>query len=240
MNNDNNNRIYVAEFGYVELRNLSGPTRRPDEFFDADDIDPPNAARFSFDAADKVQLRENDLKLADYLMRNQHWSPFEMIECWFVMKLPIFIARQFVRHRTVSLNEVSARYTKLKREFYIPNFEEVGTQCTDNKQGRDISKECDYADTWRSTLKHNCNAAFDAYELAIANGVPNEIARIGLPLNIYTTWLWKQNLRNVMHFLSLRLHDHAQYEARVYARAVEELLNRNLPNCMELFNKYKR
>ena len=109
-----NPTIAVLDHGFVTLRNISGPTRRSDELYDADDIDPANTARMSFNQTDSCRTREQDLKLCEYLMKNWHNTPFEMVEVWLEMKLPIFVARQFVRHRTVSINEVSGRYVTLQ------------------------------------------------------------------------------------------------------------------------------
>jgi len=126
-------KIDVLDHGYVILRNISGPIRRASQPFDADDTDPANAARFSFDAADQeTRVREDDLKLARYLWKNRHTTPFEMVEVWLEMQMPIFVARQFVRHRTVSINEVSARYVQLPKQFYIPDPKVIGVKSASN------------------------------------------------------------------------------------------------------------
>jgi len=231
--------IKVLDHGYVRLRNLAGPTRRLDMDFDADDIDPANAARFSFDGADKGRLREDDLKLANYLMKHKHTTPFEMIVAWFEMKMPIFVARQFVRHRTVSINEISGRYTKLPNDFYIPDTDAIGCKAATNKQGRTLTEVNVYADNFREILSATSEGAYAHYTKALEQGIPNELARCFLPLNIYTKWLWKQDLHNLMHLLMLRLDGHAQYEARQYAKAIYDLLNEALPNCMKLFREYR-
>lgn len=238
--------IFCLDHGYVTLRNIAGPVRRPELAFDARDIDPANSARFSFDAADKTDRSEDqDLKLDDYLLKNRHTTPFEMIIIWLEMKMPIFVARQFVRHRTVSINEVSARYVKLPNEFYIPEASVVGIKASTNKQGRDIvniddPKYNSIVKDFRTTLAGHCEMAYSHYQHFIDNGIPNELARSILPLNIYTKWLWKQDLWNMMHFLMLRLDSHAQYEARVYAQAVYDLLAQVLPHCMSLFDRHIR
>lgn len=238
--------ITVLDHGYVKLRNISGPTRRPDEEFDADSVDPANSARFSFDAADDPdRTREADLKLASYLIRNRHNTPLEMIEVWLEMKMPIFVARQFVRHRTVSINEVSARYVQLPNEFYIPHPDDVGEKSKSNKQGRQIETveesiiRNSSATVFCSNLTLHCENAYGYYEHAIENGIPNELARCFLPLNIYTKWLWKQNLHNLMHFLSLRSHEHAQFEARAYAIGIRTLLHEQIPELIELYEDHR-
>ncbi len=234
--------IKVLDHGYVKLRNLSGPTRRPDEEFDADDVDPANTARFSFDQADQDRDREDDIKLDRYLMKNYHTTPIEMIEVWLEMKMPIFVARQFVRHRTVSINEVSARYVKLAPEFYIPELENVGIKSKSNKQGRTIIEVenggptiSELVKVFVESLRVNSEATYEMYEAALKANIPNELARCFLPLNIYTKWIWKQDLHNMMHFLKLRMHPHAQFEAREYANAIYELLAPQLPALMGMF-----
>lgn len=259
--------VKCLDHGFVILRNLSGPTRRAfikvgginnigaegssismahEVDFDADDRDIANVARISFDGLDSTRALEADLKLADYLMRNKHTSPFEMIEVWLEMKLPIFVARQFVRHRTVSINEVSARYTKLPAEWYIPSLHTVGHKPASMKQGRSIGEarltdeQEELAREFLMSLDVQCQSSYKLYELYLEKGIPPELARMCLHLNHYTHWVWKQDLHNLMHFLSLRTHSHAQYEARVYAEAVYQLLKEHLPNLMELFDKYRR
>lgn len=233
------NKIPVLDHGYVLLRNISGPTRRPNDPFDADSIDPANSARFSFDAADKEDRpREADLKLVNYLIKNKHTTPIEMIEIWLEMKMPIFVARQFVRHRTVSINEVSARYVQLPNEFYIPNPQNVGQKSESNKQGRNIEGIYQYDETaeiYCKRLAYNSQWAYSEYERAINAGIPNELARCFLPVNIYTKWLWKQDLHNLMHFIKLRDHSHAQYESQQYAKAIKTLLKEHIPELMEMY-----
>ncbi|RLA60507.1 MAG: FAD-dependent thymidylate synthase [Epsilonproteobacteria bacterium] len=174
-------------------------------------------------------------------------TPMEMVEVWMEMKLPIFVARQFVRHRTATINEVSARYAILPDDWYIPELDVIGCKATSNKQGRDIKKliECHPEDIqimkdFRDTLNTRCLEAHTDYIDYIEKGIAPEVARSLLHLNHYTHWVWKQDLSNLMHFLSLRLHEHAQYEARVYAQAIYDLLQQYLPETMRLFDEYKR
>jgi len=234
----------VLDHGEVILRNISGPTRRlhshNDSSFDADDVDPANAARMSFDNMDAQRSREQDLALAEYLMKNRHTTPFEMIEIWLEMKMPIFVARQFVRHRTVSINEVSGRYVTLTNQWYIPCPDTVGVKPEHVKQGRVITPTTKAAVDFCKRLDQDCQQGYDHYLDSIKSGIPNELARCHLHLNHYTHWLWKQDLHNMMHFLSLRVHDHAQWEAQQYGYAILELLREALPHSMALFDKYRR
>lgn len=248
--------VTVLDHGFVTLHNISGPTRRQDVWsvfnddgdiqrslseshaFDADDTDPANTARMSFNQMNSGRTREQDLKLAEYLMKNKHTTPFEMIEVWLEMKMPIFVARQFVRHRTVSINEVSARYTTLPAEWYIPDA--VGGKAPNAKQGQ--ADNLDGAiDLWfKLNLTDQCSKSYRMYRRAIELGVAPEHARMFLHLNHYTHWIWKQDLHNLMHFLSLRDHPHAQVEAQAYAKAIDGLIRQHLPHCMALYDTYRR
>lgn len=231
-------RTKVLDHGFVELRNLAGPTRRNHLPFDAIDADPAEAARMSFNNFDEERTEEQDHQLSRYLMKNWHTSPFEMVECWLVMKLPIFVARQFVRHRTVSINEVSARYITLPEEWYVP--EVVGGKAKSAKQGQEdnLSEE---TQTWfRLMLDTDCKQSYSNYLQAIHAGVAPEHARMFLHLNHYTHWLWKQDLHNILNFLRLRDHGHAQIESQRYAQAVDGMLRLNLPKSMDLYDEYRR
>jgi thymidylate synthase (FAD) len=250
-------KIVVLDHGFVQLRNIAGPTRRtqdpvPDNMdsgfeggwtlqprpFDADDTDPADAARMSFDQMSADRARETDLKLCDYLMKNKHTSPFEMIEVWLEMKIPIFVARQFVRHRTVSINEVSGRYITLPGEWYVPAT--VGGKPPKAKQGQVDTLPISVQDDFRYELDDDCRSSYGKYLKWLERGVAPEHARLTLHLNHYTHWLWKQDLHNLMHFLSLRDHSHAQVEAQHYARAIDTLIRTYLPETMELYDKYRR
>ena len=230
-------KINVLDHGYVALRNISGPTRRELCEFDADDTDPANAARMSFDQTDSGRTKEQDLKLADYLYRNRHSTPFEMVEIWLEMKLPIFVARQFVRHRTACINEVSGRYITLPAEWYIPDV--VGGKSADKKQGQTNDLDENTQESFKEDLHWHCQRGYSLYLEAIQRQVAPEHARMLLSLNHYTHWLWKQDLRNMLSFISLRDHEHAQIEAQMYARAITELLESVLPETIKLYRKYK-
>jgi thymidylate synthase (FAD) len=250
------NVINCLDYGFVKLHNLAGPVRRaqigvndvlctsPEDYlqtrpFDADDIDPAMSARMSFDNFDDAtRTREMDLKLCDYLMSHRHSTPIEMIEVWLEMKLPIFLARQFVRHRTATINEVSARYVTLPEEWYIP--EVIGGKATSNKQGQEDNLPANVQDYFKTTLAYMCRQSYSRYLEFIEHGIAPEHARLFLHVNHYTHWIWKQDLYNLMHFLALRLDKHAQIEARIYAQAIYDLLSQHLPNCMALFDKYRR
>lgn len=242
-------RIAVLDHGFVKLHNIAGPTRRRGivqsangasewRMFDADDSDPAHAARMSFENFGADRTLEADLKLCDYLMKNKHTSPFEMIEVWLEMKLPIFVARQFVRHRTVSINEMSGRYVTLPAEWYIPDV--VGGKPPKAKQGQVDTLSELTQEEFKTNLTRACVNSYADYTWALDKGVAAEHARMFLHLNHYTHWLWKQDLHNMMHFLSLRDHSHAQVEAQIYAQAIDRLLRAELPNTMSLYDKYRR
>lgn len=238
--------VKVLDHGFVRLRNLAGPSRRQPffenntqtRFFDATDTDAPNAARMSFDQVDSQRTEDQDIKLAEYLIKNRHTSPFEMVQVWLEMKLPIFVARQFVRHRTVRLNEVSGRYVQLPAEWYIP--EVVGGKAANKKQGQEDNLDVEMQNLFKESLHDHCRDGYHRYQLALQAGVAPEHARLLLSLNHYTHWLWNQDLHNLMHFLSLRDHPHAQVEAQAYAKAIDQLIRQHLPRTMELYDKYRR
>jgi thymidylate synthase (FAD) len=230
--------VKVLDHGFVKLRNISGPTRRSENMFDAHDVDPANSARMSFDQTDSGRTEEMDLKLSAYLMKNRHTSPFEMVEVWLEMKMPIFIARQFVRHRTVSINEVSGRYVTLPAEWYIPD--QVGGKPVNAKQGQSDSLDLAHQVAFKFWLHEHCSSGYSKYTKSLEMGVAPEHARMLLSLNHYTHWLWKQDLHNMMHFLSLRNHSHAQVEAQEYAKAIEKLLSSVLPKTMGMYEEFRR
>ncbi len=231
--------IDVLDHGFVALHNVSGPIRRPNDRFDGSDLDPAKSARMSFDQfADPSRTIEADLKLAEYLLKNSHTTPFEMIEVWFEMKMPIFIARQFIRHRTATVNEVSGRYVTLPAEWYIPKV--VGGKAPNVKQGQADNLSSEAQEEFKECLRARCEMGYSDYLVALEQGVAPEHARMLLTLNHYTHWVWKQDLHNLMHLMALRLDSHAQVEAQAYAEAIYKLLKYALPNTMELFDKYRR
>lgn len=240
-------QVQVLDHGFVVLRNIAGPTRREsspfhDQAFDAEDRDPAQAARMSFSNLEMqggmVRTLDQDYKLAAYLMKHRHTSPFEQIQVWLEMKLPIFVARQFVRHRTVRLNEVSGRYVTLPREWYIPDV--VGGKPVNAKQGQQDNLDAATQVVFKEILNDHCLSGYTSYTQVISTGVAPEHARLLLSLNHYTHWLWNQDLHNLMHFLSLRDHSHAQVEAQAYARAIDGLLREVLPETMKLYDQFRR
>lgn len=229
------NRVQVLDHGFVELRNIAGPTRRADAEFDANDVDVANSARMSFNASDAERSYEVEMKLNRYLLANKHMTPFESIEVWLEMKLPIFVARQFVRHRTATLNEVSGRYVTLPAEWYIP--EVVGGKAKDKKQGQENNLDLETQAWFKMVLGTSCRCDYALYLDAIERGIAAEHARMLLHLNHYTHWLWKQDLRNLLHCLALRDHGHAQVEAQAYAKAITRLLEPRIPGIMALYQE---
>ena len=216
--------IPVHDYGYVHLLDSMGS--------DADIVD---AARISYDR----QGDTKDRNLIRYLLRNGHTSPFEMGVLKFELKMPIFVARQWVRHRTASMNEVSARYTQLPNEMFIP--EVFSVQSTDNKQGRGEALDYEFPhENWVSEVRANHEATYDLYERMLNDGMSREIARGILPFNIYTKFVWKMDLHNLMHFLSLRLDSHAQQEIRDFAYPIEEIVSNLFPITHEAFVDYVR
>jgi len=236
--------IKVLDKGYVKLLNVAGPYRRQEKPCDGDDTDFAKVARISYQGDDDSHTREQDLKLADYLIKNKHTTPIEMIETWWEVKLPLFVARQLIRHRTISVNEMSARYTVMPDEFYIPEPINVGVQHETNKQGSNLvgvaRENMEYAEAFCGHLEEHSRHSYEMYEIALKAGVPRERARCFLPVNVYTRWIWKQDLWNLMHFLRLRLHSHAQFESRLYAEAKFELLKLYLPESCTMFDKHIR
>jgi thymidylate synthase (FAD) len=196
------------------------------------------AARVSYGAGTKKV--SEDRGLIRYLMRNRHTSPLEMVEFKFHVKLPIFVARQWIRHRTANVNEYSGRYSVMKDEFYLPEQENIRFQSTVNKQGRsteDVPEEL--SQRLLDYLRDSQKQAFGAYEGFVAEGLARELARINLPLSLYTEWYWKIDLHNLLHFLSLRLDQHAQWEIRKYAEVIAEMVQAVCPMAYEAFVDYR-
>ncbi|MCY3597916.1 MAG: FAD-dependent thymidylate synthase [Rhodospirillales bacterium] len=228
----------VLDHGFIRVVDYMG-----------DDAAVVQAARVSYGARTR-RVRE-DRGLIRYLMRHRHTTPFEMCSIKFHVKLPIFVARQWIRHRTASVNEYSARYSVLDREFYLPAPEDLAVQSKSNAQGREESVSPDVADEIRRLLEQDARQAYSRYEWLLNEqpdgspvdpdrpGLARELARINLPLSTYTQWYWKVNLHNLLHFLLLRADPHAQTEIRVYAEAMLGIVRRWVPVVAEAFEDYR-
>ncbi len=193
------------------------------------------AARVSYGEGTK-QVNE-DRGLIRYLARHRHTTPFEMVEFKFHHVMPIFIARQWIRHRTANVNEYSARYSVVRDRFYHPSIENIRKQSTANRQGGDEPVDEATAQEFLAYLD-KCESVYSDYEKLMAKGVSRELARIGLPVNVYTEWYWKIDLHNLFHFLSLRMDSHAQQEIQDYARAMFALIQPIVPVAAEAFIDY--
>lgn len=196
------------------------------------------AARVSYGTGTKK--KSQDRALIHYLLRHKHTTPFEMCEIKFHIKLPLFIARQWIRHRTANVNEYSARYSILDKEFYIPRPEHISTQSAVDKQCREADPlPEDVSDKIRELLTKNAIDSYDQYETLMNEyGLARELARMNLPINFYTQWYWKIDLHNLLHFLRLRADSHAQYEIRAYAEVMIELVKKWVPVVYEAFMAY--
>jgi thymidylate synthase (FAD) len=209
---NNNNKIELLNHGYVRLVESMGS-----------DLSIVRNARVSYDAEWRSgEDAGKDAKLIDYLVKNRHTSPLESAVLTFEVKAPIFVFRQWHRHRTWSFNEISARYAELPEEYYIPEMSQITTQSTDNKQMR-TDEVHPLAELIQESISVQCAESFRTYRHLIANGAPRELARGVLPVNAYSHMFATVDLHNLSHFLRLRLHPHAQYEIRVYADAMLRL-----------------
>ncbi|MEL0246671.1 MAG: FAD-dependent thymidylate synthase [Alphaproteobacteria bacterium] len=224
----------VLDHGFVRVIDYMG-----------DDSSIVQAARVSYGKGTK-KLNQ-DKNLINYLLSHRHTTPFEMNEIKFHIKLPIFIARQWIRHRTANVNEYSARYSILDNEFYIPKANDVKPQSQLNNQGREGEIEKDLKKHYLSLIKENAKINFSSYKHLLnvdedgntldekRPGIARELARMVLPLSSYTQWYWKIDLHNLMHFLALRFDDHAQYEIRVYAKVMLDLVKKWVPLTYDAF-----
>ncbi len=220
----------VLDHGFIRVIDYMG-----------DDSAIVQAARVSYGAGTKHV--QNDEGLIRYLMRHWHSTPFEMCEVKFHVKLPVFVARQWIRHRTANVNEYSARYSILDREFYIPAPEHLAAQSVVNNQGRGEVLTGEESARVLDLLKSDANRAYDHYEAMLSQdgqqGLARELARMNLPANIYTQWYWKVDLHNLFHFLRLRADPHAQYEIRVYAEAMCGIVRDWVPLAYGAFEDYR-
>ena len=224
----------ILDHGFVRVIDYMG-----------DDASIVQAARVSYGKGTK-KLNQ-DKNLINYLISHRHSTPFEMNEMKFHIKLPIFVARQWIRHRTANVNEYSARYSILDKEFYIPKSENLKPQSKTNNQGRSGKLSMDEVKSYSKIIMDNSKIGFENYSKLLnqddsgrmiddsKKGLARELSRMTLPLNSYTQWYWKIDLHNLMHFLSLRFDPHAQYEIRVYAEVMMEILKKWVPLTYEAF-----
>lgn len=220
------NQIKVLDHGFARLVSYMQPAENVDW---TGDLEVVRNARVSYDAEWRSgEDAGKDAKLIDYLVKNHHTSPLESMVFTFEIKAPIFVIRQWHRHRTWSYNEVSARYTELPEEFYVPEPDQITFQSTSNKQMRTTTRH-PLANGYQAVIRNVCRDAFAQYQHMLANGVPRELARGVLPLNTYTRMFATVDLHNLAHFLRLRMHEHAQYEIRVYAEALLKLVEPLVP-----------
>jgi thymidylate synthase (FAD) len=228
----------VLDHGFVRVVDYMG-----------DDAAIVQAARVSYGKGTKSV--SDDAGLINYLIRHRHTTPFEMCEIKYHIKLPVFVARQWIRHRTANVNEYSARYSILDREFYIPAEENLAAQSSTNRQGRGDVLQGEDAARVLDILKEDSARAYDHYQEMLnerddgtpfdesRSGLARELARMNLPVNIYTQWYWKTDLHNLLHFLSLRADPHAQYEIRAFADVMIETLKQWVPLTHAAFEDYR-
>jgi|SRR5579875_84953 thymidylate synthase (FAD) len=216
----------VLSHGYVVLVDYMG-----------NDAAIVQAARVSYGQG--TRSVRDDRGLIRYLLRHRHTTPFEMVEFKFLVRLPIYVARQWIRHRTASVNEYSARYSIVPDEYDLPSPDAVRQQSATNRQGRGDPLPPEVVERFRTDLDRIARSAYAAYEKAIADGVARETARLLLPIAYYTEWYWKINLHNLFHFLSLRLDAHAQEEIRAYASEIAAIARTVAPVAMEAFEEFQ-
>ena len=228
-----NKKISCLDLGFVELIDVM-PRIIPDG--QTCDYAICQMARTSYGQGTKSV--NEDKGLINYLLRAAHTSPFESVEIKLHMKLPIFVARQMIRHRSSSLNEISARYSVMKDEFYFPTAEELRLQSKTNKQGSEGLLNLDQAARYVKIIEEQSKECYRWYLNMLEAGIAREQARMILPLNLYTEWYWKQDLHNLMHLMALRCDHHAQYEIQVYGNAILEIVKHLCPWTIEAWEKY--
>lgn len=212
-------KVKILDHGFVELIDHMGNDNRI--------VDAARVSTRGFEHTDR-ELSKRGSKLIHFLMKSGHTSPFEQVVFLFHCKMPIFIARQWVRHRTARINELSGRYKTLPREYYVPSLDRIQGQ--NNKIAGDLVKE-------RITVA--ADNEMELYNSFLKEGIPKELSRINLPLSTYTEWIWQIDLHNLFHFLELRLHKHAQFEIREYAKVIYELIKPIVPIACEAFEEYR-
>jgi thymidylate synthase (FAD) len=217
--------IKVLDKGFVRLVDYMGGDERIVQ-----------SARVSYGAGTKTYRQ--DRGLIHYLMRNWHTSPFEQVQLTFHTKMPIFVARQWVRHRTARLNEISGRYSVMKDEFYVPEPQHVCYQSESNKQGRSEALPLAEAEKVIAEMEAEQRAVYGNYQKMLDGNVARELARANLPLSLYTEWYWQIDLHNLFHFLRLRMDPHAQYEIRAYGEALAQCAKAVAPIAYEAFEEH--
>lgn len=217
--------IKVLDKGFVRLVDYMGGDQRIVQ-----------SARVSYGAGTKT-VRQ-DRALIHYLLKNWHTSPFEQVQLTFHAKMPIFIARQWIRHRTARLNEISGRYSVMKDEFYLPEPDKVSFQSTNNKQGRGEALPLEEAKAIIAQMEREQREAYSGYTEMLDKGIARELARTNLPLSLYTEWYWQIDLHNLFHFIRLRADSHAQYEIRAYADALAQCAKAVAPMAYEAFEEH--
>lgn len=226
MSENSVNKIKVLDHGFVRLVDHMGS-----------DLSIARNARVSYDAEWRAgEDKGSDARLINYLYNNGHNTPFEAVTFTFDVKAPIFVFRQWHRHRTQSYNELSARYRELPEEFYVPELEQITQQSTDNKQMR-TDEQHPQADMFQKFIREQNEDAFITYRALITRGCPRELARSVLPVGTYSHMFATANLHNLFRFLAERLHPHAQYEIRVYAEAILQLIEPVAPVAVGAFKK---
>lgn len=216
----------VLDHGFVRLVDYMGGDARIVQ-----------TARVSY--GDGTKTVREDAGLIDYLMRHQHTSPFEHVVLELHCKMPIFVARQWIRHRTARLNEISGRYSVMENEFYVPRPEQVNLQSTSNKQGREQDEvPAELRRKVIDILRQDQGTAYVRYDEMIQDGIARELARINLPLSLYTQWYWQMDLHNLFHFIKLRADHHAQWEIQQYAIAIAEIARTVAPHAYASFERH--
>jgi len=220
-------QVTVLDHGFVALDEVMG-----------DDRTPARCARTSFGNGGAARSPEQDARLTDYLIRNHHNTPLEFVQLRWYMKLPIFVARQLIRHRTASVNEISYRYVKANREFYVPALDRMNRKSESNKQGSSVELVGN-PEICHDHMSRAGECAFDTYEILLHEGLAPELARTVLPVSTYTEWYWQNDMHNTLHMLGLRLDSHAQYEIRVYAEAMLAIMRERFPTIITSWEAHR-
>lgn len=230
--------IPVLDHGFIRVVDYMG-----------DDHGIVQAARVSYGKG--TQRKSQDRGLINYLMRHRHTTPFEMCEIKFHLKMPLFVARQWLRHRTANVNEYSARYSIVEDQFYIPELDQIAAQSASNNQGRGDAMQPEIAQKIQNMIRSDSESTYKNYQYMINGdesgdtlhdehpGIARELARMNLPVNVYTQMYWKIDLHNLLHFLSLRADHHAQYEIRVYAEKMLDIVKAWVPMAYDAFMDYR-